>query len=124
MVLERLQQQERKGSEFQKRPSFRRPEQTSVRKPTPNPNEREIWLPAEQKTYEDRLILPGEMYKVTFNSITSEKPTHWFFVSKPSPPGKVVLFLVEIAPLEPSDHPPLKEVQKNYKRIHIHPMLT
>ena len=111
MVLERLQQQERKGSEFQKRPSFRRPEQTSVRKPTPNPNEREIWLPAEQKTYEDRLILPGEMYKVTLNSMTSEKqpcrkPPHVFFLSKPGRPGKVKLFDREIDPHEPSGQPP------------------
>ena len=90
---------------------FRCPGQTSVRRYTPT-EARTIWLSTEQKTYEDRMILPGEMYKVTFNSITSEKPAHWFFVSKPGPPGKVILFLVEFAPLEPSDHPPLTEFQK------------
>ena len=118
MVLERLQQQERKYSELQKRPSFRpserkfsevqkgpsfRPsEQTSVRTPTPNPNERIIWLSDPlQKTYEDRQILPGEMYKVTLNSMTSEKqpclkPPRGFFLSKPGPPGKVRLFLLSL----------------------------
>ena len=109
MVLEKLQQQDRKYSEWgglQNRRSLRRPEQTSVRRQTPNANEeRIIWLKAEQKTYEDRLILPGEMYKVTLNSMTSEKqacrkPPHGFFLSKPGPPGKVRLFLGEIALLE------------------------
>ena len=117
MVLEKLHQQERKYSEFQngsavrKERSFRRPGntpnelcplpppyettvgQTSVRRCTPK-EERIIWLPKEQRTYEDRLILPGEMYKVTLNSMSSEKqhcckPPHSFFLSKPGRPGKV-----------------------------------
>ena len=107
MVLEKLHQRERKYSEFQngsavrKERSFKRPpppyettvKQTSVRRYTPN-EERIIWLPKEQKTYEDRLILPGEMYKVTLNSMASEKqhcckPPHSFFLSKPGRPGKV-----------------------------------
>ena len=86
MVLEKLQQQERK--------LFGRPEQKSVWPPKPHLDGRIIWLSAELKTYEDRLILPGEMYKVTLNSMTSEKqpcrkPPHGFFLSKPGRPGKV-----------------------------------
>ena len=120
MVLEKLHQQERKYSEFQngKQRSFRHRNtpnelcplpptyettvgQTFVRRYTPK-EERIIWLPKEQRTYEDRLILPGEMYKVTLNSMSSEKqhcckPPHSFFLSKPGRPGKVKLCLGEIA---------------------------
>ena len=73
------------------------PEKTSLWTPTPHLDERIIWLSAVQKTYEDRLVLPGEMYKVTLYSMTSEKqlclkPLHGFFLSKPDPPEKVRLF--------------------------------
>ena len=90
MVLEKLQQQERK--------LFGPPEQKSVWTPTPHLDGRIIWLSdPSQKTYEDRLILPGEMYKVTLYSMISEKqhclkPLHGVFLSKPGPPGKVRAF--------------------------------
>ena len=87
LVLEKLQRKERKYSEVPvgRNRSFRR---------YTTSEERTIWLKADQKTYEDRLILPGELYKVTLNSMTSEEqaclhPPRGFFLSRPGPPGKV-----------------------------------
>ena len=87
LVLEKLQRKERKYSEVPvgRNRSFRR---------YTTSEERTIWLKADQKTYEDRLILPGELYKVTLNSMTSEeqaclRPPRGFFLSRPGPPGKV-----------------------------------